>query len=64
MDGSPRENSKTPLHSVACIGGMVLKIPPRRPGLIPIAFFNLVVQKLKNEATAKDSTDIKIFKTF
>ena len=39
MDGSPRENSKTPLHSVACIGGMVLKIPPRRPGLIPIAFF-------------------------
>ena len=64
MDGCPRQNSKTALRAVARIGGLVFKIPPRSPDLNPIEnFFNLVVQKLNNEAIEKDITD-KTFQSF
>ena len=64
MDGCPRQNSKTALRAVARIGGLVFKIPPRSPDLNPIEnFFNLVVQKLNNEAIEKDITD-ETFQSF
>ena len=51
MDGCPTQNLSIALGAVAPIGGLVFKIPPRSPDLNPIEnFFDLVVQKLNNEA--------------
>ena len=64
MDGHPRQNSRTAAGAIARIGGLVFKIPPRSPDLNLIeSFFNLVVQKLNNEAIEKDIT-YKIFQSF
>ena len=64
MDGCPRQNSRTALQAVARIGGLVFKITPRSPDLNPIEnFFNLVVQKLKNETIEKNITD-ETFQSF
>ena len=64
MDGCPRQKSRTALHAVAQIGGLVFKISPRSPDLNPIEnVFNLVVQKLNNEAIEKDITD-ETFQSF
>ena len=64
IDGCPRQNSRTALRAFARIGGLVFKIPPKSPDLNLIEnFFNLVVQKLNNEAIEKDITD-EIFQSF
>ena len=64
MDGYPRQNSRTALRAIVRTGGLVFKIPPRSPDLNLIEnFFNLVVQKLNNEAIEKDITD-QIFQSF
>ena len=64
MDGRPGQNSGIALRAVARIGGLVFKIHPRSPDLNPIEiFFNLVVQKLNNEAIEKDTTD-ETFQSF
>ena len=64
MNGCPRQNSRIAFRAVARIGGLVFKIPPRNLDLNPIEnFFNLVVQKLNNEAIEKDITD-ETFQSF
>ena len=58
MDGCPKQNSRTAVRAVARIGRLVFKIPLRSPDLNPIEnYFNLVVQKLNNEAMEEDITD-------
>ena len=55
MDGCPRQNWRTALRAVARIGGVMFKIPPRSHDLNPIEnLFNLVLQKLNNEAIEKE----------
>ena len=64
MDGCPRQNSRTARRAVARIGGVVLKTPPRSRDLNPIEnFFNLVLQKLNNEALEKEIAD-ESFRSF
>ena len=64
MDGCPRQNSRIALRAIARIGKLVFKIPPRNLDLNPIEnVFNLVVQKLNNEAIEKDITD-EAFQSF
>ena len=64
MDGCPRQNSRIALRAIARIGKLVFKIPPRNLDLNPIEnVFNLVVQKLNNEAIEKDITD-ETFQSF
>ena len=64
MDGCPRQNSRTGLRAVARIGGLVFKIPPRNLDVNLIEnFFDLVVQRLNNEAIEKDITD-ETFQSF
>ena len=64
MDGYPKQNSRTVLRAVARISGLVFEIPPESPDLNPIEnFFNLVVQRLNNEAIEKNITD-ETFQSF
>ena len=64
MDGCLRQNSRTALRALAHIGCMVFKIPTKNLDQNPIQnFFNLVVEKLNNEAIEKDITD-ETFQSF
>ena len=64
MDGCPRQNSRIALRAIARIGKLVFKIPPRNLDLNLIEnVFNLVVQKLNNEAIEKGITD-ETFQSF